>query len=114
MSPVSSMVSAASDQVTFIRRLVDDLVRCSTSSANTADTTTESIITILRPHTSSPSLHVISRVITSLIAGKFGDDDLCQILNAQLDTLAISPQAKQGIVPALVGIAKLTELQSRA
>jgi hypothetical protein len=108
------MISAAPNQVTIIRRPVDDLVRCSASSPNTADTITESIMTILRPHTSSPSLHVIARVITSLIAGKFGDDDLCQILNAQLDTLAISPQAKQGIVPALVGIAKLTELQSRA
>ena len=70
-------------------------------------------MTILQPHTSSPSLHVIARAITSLIAGNFGDDDLYQILNAQLDTLAISPQAKQGIIPALVGIAKLTELQSQ-
>jgi hypothetical protein len=58
-------------------------------------------------------LHVIARAITRLVAGNFGDDDLCQILNAQLDTLAISPQAKQGIVPYLVGIAKLTEVQSR-
>ncbi|KAH9985591.1 hypothetical protein BJV77DRAFT_965496 [Russula vinacea] len=48
-----------------------------------------------------------------LIAGSFGDDDLCRILNAQLDTLAISPQAKQGVIPALVGIAKLTGVQSR-
>ena len=70
-------------------------------------------MTILQPHTSSPNLHVIARAITSLIAGKFGDDDLCQILNAQIDTLAISPQAKQGIVPALIGIAKLTGLQSQ-
>ena len=70
-------------------------------------------MTILQPHTSSPNLHVIARAITSLIAGKFGDDDLCQILNAQLDTLAISPQAKQGIVPTLIGIAKLTGLQSQ-
>ena len=69
-------------------------------------------MTILQPHMSSPSLHVIARAITSLIAGNFGDDDLYQILNAQLDTLAISPQAKQGIIPALVGITKLTELQS--
>jgi hypothetical protein len=72
---------------------------------------TESIMTILQPHTSSPSLHVIARAITRLIAGKFGDDDLCQILNAQLDTLSICPQAKQGIVPAIVGIAKLTGVQ---
>jgi hypothetical protein len=70
-------------------------------------------MTILQLHTSSPSLHVIAHAITCLIAGIFGDDDLCQILNAQLDTLAISPQAKQGIVPALVGIAKLTKVQSQ-
>jgi hypothetical protein len=52
--------------------------------------------------------------MTSLIAGNFGDDDLRQLLNAQLDTLAISPQTKQAIIPALLGIAKLTEVHSRA
>jgi hypothetical protein len=70
-------------------------------------------MTILQPHTSSPSLCFSARAITSLIAGKFGDDDLREILNVQLDALAISAQAKQGIVQALVGIAKLTELQPR-
>ncbi len=50
--------------------------------------------------------------MSSLIT-KFSDDDLRQVLNAQLDTLAISSQAKQAIVPALFGIAKLTEVQSR-
>jgi hypothetical protein len=74
---------------------------------------TESIMTILQPHTSSPSLRFSARAITSLIAGKFGDDDLREILNVQLDAFAISAQAKQGIVQALVGIAKLTELQPR-
>jgi hypothetical protein len=73
----------------------------------------ESIMTILQPHTSSPSLHVITRAITRLIAGKFGDADLHEILNAQLDTLAVSPQAKQGVIHFLVGIAKLTDVQSR-
>ncbi|KAH9983669.1 hypothetical protein BJV77DRAFT_1072711 [Russula vinacea] len=90
---------------------VDDLACCSTSSTNAADMVTESIMTILQPHTSSPSLHIIARAITQLIAGKFGDDDLCQILNARLDTLSICPQAKQGIVPAIVSIAKLTGVQ---
>ncbi len=66
---------------------------------------------ILQPHTSSPSLHIIARTITSLIAGNFHDYDLRQILNAQLDTLAISPQVKQSIVPALFTIMKLTEAQ---
>ncbi|KAI9453516.1 hypothetical protein F5148DRAFT_1151945 [Russula earlei] len=46
-----------------------------------------------------------------LIVGNFGDDDLHQILNAQLNMLAISPQAEQGIVPALFGITKLTDAQ---
>ena len=74
---------------------------------------TKSIITILQLHTSSLFLHVIAYVITSLIAGKSGNDNLYQILNAQLHTLAISPQAKQGIIPALISIMKLTELQSQ-
>jgi hypothetical protein len=100
-------------KVTTIRRPVDDPTCYSTSSLNTTGRITESIMTILQPHTSSPSLHVIARAITRLIAGNFGNDELCQILNAQLDTLAISPQAKQGIVPALVGIARLTEVQPR-
>jgi hypothetical protein len=50
--------------------------------------------------------------MTSLIGGNFSDGDLRQLLNAQLDTLAISPQAKQVIIPALFGIAKLIEVQS--
>jgi hypothetical protein len=74
---------------------------------------TKSIMTILQPHTSSPSLRFSTRAITSLIAGRFGDDDLRDILNVLLNTLAISAQAKQGIIPALVGIAKLTEMQPR-
>jgi len=109
------MICAALNQVITTRRPIDNLrvPRCSTSSPNSADMITESIIAILQPHTSSPSLHVIARAITSLIAGNFGGDDLCQILNAQLDTLAISPQAKQGILPALFGIMRLMEVQSR-
>jgi hypothetical protein len=107
------MTSAVPNQVIAIRQPVDDLARRSTSSPNAADMITESITTLLQPHTSSPSLHVIARAITRLIAGNFGDDDLRQILNAQLDILAISPQAKQGIIPALVGIAKLTEVRPR-
>lgn len=107
------MIGAASNQVATIRQPVDDLAHGSTSSTNTATIITESIMTILRPHASSPSLRVIACAITRLIAGNFGDDDLRQILNAQLDSLAISPQAKQSIVPAIFGIAKLTEVQSR-
>ncbi|KAF8268378.1 hypothetical protein EI94DRAFT_1700271 [Lactarius quietus] len=41
-------------------------------------------------------------------------DDIHQILNAQLDVLAISSQAKQAIVSVLLGIARATEVQSRS
>ncbi len=110
------MICAGLNQAATSRRPVDDLqvARCPTYSLNTADMITESIIAILQPHTSSPSLHVIARAITSLIAGNFSSDELCQILNAQLDTLAISPHAKQGILPALFGITKVTEIQSES
>jgi hypothetical protein len=56
---------------------------------------------------------LIARAMTSLIASDFSGEDLNQVLNAQLDSLAISPQAKQNIIPALLGIAKLTEVQSQ-
>ncbi|KAI0282925.1 hypothetical protein BC826DRAFT_1110482 [Russula brevipes] len=92
----------------------DNLAPYSTSSPHTGDTITESIAAILQPHTSSPSMHITARAMTSLIAGNFGDNDLCQLLNAQLNTLAISPQTKQAIIPTLLGIAKLTEVHSRA
>jgi hypothetical protein len=36
-------------------------------------------------------------------------NELEQVLSAHLDTLAISSQGKQGITPALLGIAKLAE-----
>jgi hypothetical protein len=49
----------------------------------------------------------------STLISNFSSDELDQLLNAQLDALAISPQAKQNIIPALLGIAKLTELQSQ-
>jgi hypothetical protein len=81
-------------------------------SPSTADTMAKSIVAILQLHTSSPSLRIIARAMSSLIAN-FSDEDLHRFLNAQLDTLAISPQAKQAIIPALFGIAKLTQVQSR-
>jgi hypothetical protein len=79
---------------------------------STADTITESIVAILQPHTSSPSLQIIARAMSSLITN-FNDEDLHRFLNAQLDTLAISPLSKQAIIPVLFGIAKLREVQSR-
>ncbi|KAH8996910.1 hypothetical protein EDB83DRAFT_2534345 [Lactarius deliciosus] len=45
--------------------------------------------------------------MTSLMAGDFSKEELNQILNTQLDLLAISPQAKQNIIPGLLGNAKL-------
>jgi len=46
-------------------------------------------------------MHIIARAMSSLIAVNFDDEGLRQVLNAQLDTLAVAPQAKQLIIPAL-------------
>jgi hypothetical protein len=58
-------------------------------------------------------MHIIARAMSSLIAANFDDEGLRQVLNAQLDTLSLAPQAKQVLIPALFGIAKLTEVQSQ-
>ncbi len=76
------------------------------------DMMTDSAVAILQPHTSSPFLRSIAHGIITLITN-IGDDDLRQNLNAQLDYLAISLQAKQAIIPALLGIVRLTEVQPR-
>ncbi|KAH9033081.1 hypothetical protein EDB85DRAFT_1890365 [Lactarius pseudohatsudake] len=73
---------------------------------------TESAVAILQPHTSSPSPRAIARGIGTLITNMSGDD-LPKILNAQLDALSIPQQAKQAIIPALLGIARLTEVWLR-
>jgi hypothetical protein len=100
-----SSISAEADQITTVRQPTDDAARCSTSSSTAANKTNESIIVLLEPHTSSPDLRTIARILTDLLlAGIFGYDGLFDILNAELDILAISPQAKQSIIPALVGI----------
>ena len=78
---------------------------------STADTITKSIMVILHQHTSSLHLQIIACAISSLIAS-FRDEDLHQFLNVQLDILSISSQAKQAIIPALCGIARLTGAQS--
>ncbi len=78
-------------------------------SPSTTNMITESIKAILQLHTSSPSLEIIAHAMSSLIT-KFSGEDLHQVLNAQLDTLAISSQAKQAIIPTLFGITKLTEV----
>ncbi|KAH9014642.1 hypothetical protein EDB84DRAFT_1443761 [Lactarius hengduanensis] len=52
--------------------------------------------------------------MSSLAASDLGSEDLSLVLSAQLDSLAISPQTKQNIVPALLGIAKLAKVQSQS
>ena len=70
-------------------------------------------MTFLKPHTSSPALHTIARILTGLLAGNFDHDGLCHVLNTELDVLAISPQAKRNIIPALIGITQVIEVQWR-
>ncbi|KAH9066929.1 hypothetical protein EDB83DRAFT_2314921 [Lactarius deliciosus] len=77
------------------------------------DMITQSITAFLQPHTSSPSMPLVARAMSCLMAGGFSGEDFDSVFNAQLDSLAISPQAKQGIIPALLGIAKLAKVQSQ-
>jgi hypothetical protein len=78
-------------------------------NTGTMDMTTRSIAALLQPHTSSPYLPIIARVIANLVTGAFSEEELSQALDAQLTSLAISPQAKQDAIPALLGIAKLAK-----
>ncbi|KAH9014065.1 hypothetical protein EDB84DRAFT_1443989 [Lactarius hengduanensis] len=78
-----------------------------------ADAIMHSIGAILQPHTSSPSVLIIARAMANLMAATFSGNDLDQVLNAHLDSLAISPQVKQAIFPALLGIAKFTEVHAQ-
>jgi hypothetical protein len=66
---------------------------------------------LLEPHTSSPDLRIFARILTGLFAGNVKHDDgLFDILDVELDMLSISPQAKLGLIPALLGI---KNIQSR-
>jgi hypothetical protein len=47
------------------------------------------------------------------MAADFSEEEFNPVLNAQLDSFAISLQAKQSIIPALLGIAKLAKVQSQ-
>ncbi|KAI9432910.1 hypothetical protein H4582DRAFT_2082719 [Lactarius indigo] len=51
--------------------------------------------------------------MAGLMGGDFGTEEFNQVLSTQLDALAISPQVKQDIIPALLGIAKLAKVQSQ-
>src|SRR6266702_5586405 len=83
-------------------------------SLNSADTIMHSIAAILQPHTSSPSVLIIAHAMANLMAANIRRNDLDQVLSAHLDSLAISPQAKQAIFPTLLGIAKFTEVHAQA
>jgi hypothetical protein len=100
--------------MTIIRLPVDDAPPDPTSS-DAGDKTTKSIITLLRPHTgmSSEELTSIAHAIACLTVGNFCDDELHNLLNRYLDTLAISPQAKRGLIVALMGLRKVIGVQSR-
>ncbi|KAH9171257.1 hypothetical protein EDB89DRAFT_1972857 [Lactarius sanguifluus] len=111
-----------SNVVKVMDRSVDNAATCTMAPAlatkfppdsGTTDMITQSIATFLQPHTSSPSMPLIARAMSSLAASDLGSEDLSQVLSAQLDSLAISPQTKQNIVPALLGIAKLAKVQSQ-
>ena len=115
MSPLSS-ISAAPNRITTInyRPPIDDAAHDFASSSTAADKTNESIIALLEPHTSSPDLRIIARILADLPAASVKHDDgLFNILSAELDILAISPHAKQGLIPALIGIMDTTEVRSR-
>ncbi|KAH9953237.1 hypothetical protein BC827DRAFT_1249679 [Russula dissimulans] len=76
--------------------------------------TTQSIVAILQPHTSSPSLFVIARAMASLMATNSSDSNLNLVLSAHLDSLAICPPTKQAIIPALLGMAKFGDVHAQA
>jgi len=61
----------------------------------------------------SPDLCTIAYIPTNLLlARNFRyNNGLFNILNAKLNILAISSQAKQSIIPALVGILNMAEVQ---
>ena len=74
---------------------------------------TQSVTAFLQPDTSSPSMPLVACAMCCLMMGDFNGEDFDKVLNAQLDSLTISPQAKQSIIPALLGIAKLAKVQSK-
>ncbi len=84
-----------------------------TPNSDTMDMITQSIVAFLQPHTSSPSIPLVACAMFCLMTGGFSGKNFNQVLNSQLDSLAISPQAKQSIIPALLGITKLAKVQSQ-
>jgi hypothetical protein len=99
--------------MTAIRQLIDDPSYDLPSPSTAVDRTTKFILALLKPHTSSQAqeLHIIARILTGLLAGNFDRDGLFDLLNAELDILAIPSQAKEGILPTLIEITKVIEVQ---
>ncbi|KAH8986174.1 hypothetical protein EDB86DRAFT_3082988 [Lactarius hatsudake] len=83
------------------------------TSSSSVDAITQSIATILQPHTSSPTLLIVARAMTSLVTANIRGDNLDQLFSTHLNSLAISPQTKRAVIPALLGIAKLTEVRTQ-
>ena len=82
-------------------------------ASTAADKITKLIMALLKPYTSSQAqkLYIIARILTGLLAGNFDYDDLVDLLNAELDILAIPSQAKETILPTLIEITKVIEVQ---
>ena len=74
----------------------------------------QSIVAILQLHTSSPLLFVIAHAMASLVEMNVSNGGLDLVLSAHLDSLAISPQTKWAIIPALLGMAKFREVHAQA
>ncbi|KAH9051416.1 hypothetical protein EDB87DRAFT_1582687 [Lactarius vividus] len=110
----------ADGRLTNLAKAMDQpLDNCTTHAvspfaSNSATTITQSIAPILQPHTSSPSLLVVAHAMASLITMNFSGSGLDQVLSAHLDSLAILPQAKQAIIPALLGMANSSVTQPSA
>ncbi|KAH9021413.1 hypothetical protein EDB85DRAFT_2152387 [Lactarius pseudohatsudake] len=52
--------------------------------------------------------------MASLVTMNFSGSGLDQVFSAHLNSLAILPQEKQAIIPALLGMAKFTEVHAQA
>ena len=50
--------------------------------------------------------------MASLMAMNFGGSDLDKVLSAHLNFLAISPMAKQAIIPVLLRMVKITKVHA--
>ncbi|KAH9019780.1 hypothetical protein EDB85DRAFT_1896502 [Lactarius pseudohatsudake] len=75
-------------------------------TSTSVDAITQSIATILQPHTSSPTLLIVTRAMTSLVTANIRGDNLDQLFSIHLNSLAISPQTKTPVGPDQVSAAQ--------